>query len=80
MRALIQIPERLFRDLEELAACEQTTVAQLVEEELRTAVSNHKRRGDFRLRDASFGEGGLREELRDADEQVIRRLAYGDEP
>jgi len=79
MKTTIEISDSLLRDARKLAAREGTTLRALVERGLRQIVIGTKRSPAFRLRKASFGGRGLRPELRDAEWERLRDLAYGDQ-
>jgi hypothetical protein len=66
MKTTINISGSLLREARKVAARERTTLRALVEEGLRQVLNNRKKRRQFRLRDASFGSGGLRPELQDS--------------
>jgi hypothetical protein len=76
MKTTIQIPDSLFEEARKLAHRERTTLKTLVEEGLRRIVSEHKRRGHFRLRKASFKGNGLRPHLAGASWDQIREMSY----
>jgi len=76
MKTTLDISDPLLREARRVALQDKTTVRALVEQGLRQVVSDAKRRRKFRLRNASFKGRGLREELRDADWDRLRDLAY----
>jgi hypothetical protein len=76
VKTTVEISDPLLRDTRRVAAREGTTVRALIEEGLRRVLGGRRRRGQFRLRDASYGEGGLRPELRGADWDCIREMIY----
>ncbi len=76
MKTTIQIPDRLFEEARELAHRERTTIKTLVEEGLRRIVSEHKKRGHFKLRKASFKGNGLQPHLSGASWDQIREMSY----
>ncbi len=67
MKALVEISRRLRRE---------TTVLARVEEALRKLVAARRSRGTFRLRDESFGGGGLQPGMREGDWEQVRDLIY----
>jgi hypothetical protein len=76
MKTTIDISDSLLDEARKLAAREGTTVKALVEQGLRTVVAARRRKGAFRLRDASFGGEGLQAELSGATWERVRDLAY----
>ncbi len=77
MKTTIDISDPLLRAARKLADREGTTLRALVEQGLRGVIAEKKSKRDFRLRKASVGGRGLRPELRDADWERLRDLAYG---
>lgn len=77
MKTTIDISDPLLREARKLADRESTTLRALVEQGLRQVVAEKKKkRKKFKLRDASFGGGGLRPELKDAKWEQILDLSY----
>ena len=76
MKTTLDIADPLLREARKLAAREGTTLRALVEQGLRQVVIEKSKRKKFKLRDASFGRGGLRPELKDASWQEILDLSY----
>jgi CRISPR/Cas system-associated protein Csm6 len=76
MKTTIQIPDSLFEEARKLAHRERTTLKALVEEGLRRIISERKRRGEFRLRRATFKGNGLQPQLAGASWDHIRDLSY----
>ena len=76
MKTTVEISRALLAKARRLAACEGTTVRALIEAGLRKEVSDRKARDSFRLRRATFGGQGLREDLARATWEQIRDLAY----
>jgi len=73
----MDIPDSLLARARRLAAARGTTLRQLVIDGLRAVVENSARHPTpFRLRDASFGQGGLAEGLDETHWDRIRDLAY----
>ncbi len=76
MRTTIDLPDALFARAKRLAQTRGTTLRELTIEGLESVLDRHRRRGPFRLRDASFGEGGLVEGLDETEWDRIRDLSY----
>ena len=77
MRTTIDIPDALFARAKRLAQARRTTFRELAIEGLESVLEEGRRRhARFRLRDASFGEGGLAEGLDETDWERIRDLSY----
>lgn len=76
MKTTLDIADPLLREARKLAAREGTTLRALVERGLRQVVAEKMRSKTFRLRKASFKGEGLRPELRDAEWERLRDLAY----
>jgi hypothetical protein len=76
MKTTIDISEPLVREARKIAARDRTTLRELVEQGLRRIIADRKAAPPFRLRKASFKGEGLAPELRDADWQQLRDLAY----
>jgi hypothetical protein len=76
MKTTLEISDPLLREARKIAARERTTLRALVEQGLRTIVADRKSARPFRLRKASFNGQGLVSELRDADWDAMRDLAY----
>ncbi len=77
MKTTLEISDPLLRDARKVAAQEQTTLRDLVEQGLRKVLADKKRRKrPFRLRKASVGGGGLNPELADAGWDRIRDIIY----
>ena len=76
MRTSIDLPDALFAKAKRLAKARGTTLRELTIEGLETVLERHRPRATFRLRDASYGEGGLTEGLDETDWDRIRDLAY----
>ncbi len=76
MKTTIELADALLEEARKVARREGTTVRALVEQGLRQAIAQRKRAASFRLRDASFGSGGLRPELEGAPWDRLRELAY----
>ncbi len=76
MKTTVEISDALLRAARKVAAEEDTTVRALVEEGLRRALEQREAASRFRLRDASFGEGGLNPDIREGSWERIRDLIY----
>jgi len=78
MRTSIDIPDPLFRRAKKLARERGMTLKDLLLEGLRSSVEPENRRGAHRMKDRSFGEGGLVEGLSWSDSERINELVYGE--
>jgi len=76
MKTTLDISDSLLRQARKLAAREGTTLRALIEQGLRRVVAEKQRRPAFRLRKASFKGRGLKPDLREADWERLRDLAY----
>lgn len=77
VRTTIDIPDALFARAKRLAQARRTTFRDLAIQGLEAVLEQGRRQQKpFRLRDASFGEGGLAEGLDETDWERIRDLAY----
>jgi hypothetical protein len=76
MRTTIDLPDALFAKAKRLAQLRGTTLRELTIEGLQTVYERHKRSEQFRLRDASFGSGGLVDGLDETDWARIREISY----
>ena len=76
MKTTIQIPDSLLKEARKLANEEHTTLKSLMEEGLRRIVSERKRRGSFKLRNATFKGKGLQPHLTGATWDQIRDISY----
>jgi hypothetical protein len=75
MKTTVEIADSLLSQARKLAARRGTTVRALIEEGLRRVVGEDRAPRRFKLRDASFGAGGLRPEAQGGWER-IRDLSY----
>jgi hypothetical protein len=84
MKTTLDIPDPILREARKIAVRERTTLRALVEQGLRKIISERKAARPFRLRKVTFKGQGLVPELRGADWDKIRDLAYegrgGDPP
>ena len=76
MKTTIEIPNSLLEEARKLASREGTTVRALVETGLRRVLVERKKRGTFKLRNASFKGNGLQPGVADASWERIREMAY----
>jgi hypothetical protein len=76
MRTSFDLPDPLLAKARKVARARGTTLRVLVTEGLQMVVDRHDARPAFRLRDASFGQGGLVDGLDETDWERIRDLAY----
>jgi predicted transcriptional regulator len=76
MKTTVEVSDALLRAAKKVAAEEDTTVRALIEEGLRKALEQREAAARFRLRDASFGAGGLRPDIREGSWERIRDLIY----
>ena len=75
MKTTVEISDALLNEVRAVAARENTTLRALLDEGLRLA-RRQRRRKRFSLRRVTFTGNGLRKELRDASWDRIRELAY----
>lgn len=76
MKTTLDISDPLLRQARKVASREGTTLRALVEEGLRQVVADKSQPHQFKLRDASYGKGGIRPELKDANWDRILELTY----
>jgi len=76
MKTTIQIPDSLLKEARKLATEEHTTLKALMEEGLRRIISEHRQRGKFKLRKATFRGKGLQPHLEGATWERIRDISY----
>jgi hypothetical protein len=76
MRTSIDLPDALFTKAKRLAQERGTTLRELIMEGLQMVAAKQAYRVRFRLRDESYGEGGLVEGLAESDWDTIRAIAY----
>ncbi len=76
MKTTIEIPKSLMEEARKLASQEGTTVRALVETGLRRVLAERKKRGRFKLRNASFKGDGLQPGVADASWERITEMAY----
>ncbi len=78
MRTSFDIPDPLLNRAKKLARERGTTVRQLVLEALRSVVERASVPQGHRMRDLSFGEGGLVDGLSWSDSDRLDELVYGE--
>jgi hypothetical protein len=76
VKTTLDISDPLLREARKIAARDRTTLRALVEQGLRKVIAERKAARPFRLRKVTFKGQGLVPELRDADWDKIRDLAY----
>jgi len=76
VRTTLDISDPLLREARKIAVRERTALRALVEQGLRKIIAERKAARPFRLRKVTFNGQGLVPELRDADWDKIRDLAY----
>jgi hypothetical protein len=62
MKTTVEITDSLLAEARRLAAVRSTTLRQIIEEGLRKVIET-KPEQPFRLRDGSFGSGGMRRKM-----------------
>jgi predicted transcriptional regulator len=78
MKTTIDLPDDLAKKAKAYAAGKHTTLRAVIEQGIRQVLRNERAATEFKLRDASVGGSGLRDEYRDADWARIREAAYGE--
>jgi len=76
MKTTVEISDPLLAEAKRAARLEGTTVRALIEQGLRMALEGRRKKGRFRLRDASVPGNGLQPPVRGASWDRIRELAY----
>ena len=76
VKTTLDISDPLLREARKIAVRERTTLRALVEQGLRKIIAERKTARPFRLRKVTFKGRGLVPELRNADWDKIRDLAY----
>ena len=76
MKTTVHIPDTLLEAARKIASHERTTVKALIEEGLRQAIDNRKRKRPFRLRKATFKGNGLQPDAAGASWEKIREMSY----
>jgi hypothetical protein len=78
MKTTIELPKSLLAEAKACATREGITLRELIETGLRTVLKERKEKKPFKLRDARYGSGGLREGFDMRDFQKILEVSYGD--
>ena len=78
MKTTIDLPDDLARKAKAHAARKHTTLREVMEQRIRQILRDDRSVAKFKLRDASVGGNGLRDEYHDADWAKIREAAYGE--
>jgi hypothetical protein len=78
MRTSVDIPDPLLRQAKRVARERGTTLRQLLVDGLRSVVAGGERGRRHRMKDLSFGEGGLVDGLSWSDAERIDTLVYGE--
>jgi len=76
MKTTVDIADPLLDEAKKLAAAEQTTLRNLVEDGLRRVIADRKRTRKFRLRRATFKGKGLQPDVAAAGWDSVRELVY----
>ena len=76
MKTTIEITDALLIEAKRLAAREGITVRTLVEQGLRQAIRERRKRAEFRLRKATFRGEGLQPGVAERGWERVRELAY----
>ncbi len=76
MKTTIDLSDELAKKAKAYAARKHTTLRAVIEQGIRQVLSNDRSASRFKLRDASVGGNGLREEYKDADWAKIRESSY----
>lgn len=76
MKTTVEISDALLDQAKLVAAKEQTTLRELIEDGLRRVLAERKRAKPFRLKDGSYRGKGLVAELRGASWEAIRDRIY----
>ena len=78
MKTTIHIPNALLTKAQAVAAREKTTLKALVSEGLQKVLAERQTQRPFKLKDGSFGKGGLTPEFEGASWDKFREAAYED--
>jgi hypothetical protein len=76
MRTSIDLPDALLAKAKRLAHARGTTLRELTIQGLEAVLERAQQPVRFRLRDASYGKGGLVEGVDETDWDRLRDLAY----
>jgi hypothetical protein len=78
MRTSVDIPDSLLQRARKLARERGTTLRQILIEGLTTTLERDPAVHKYRLKDCSFGKGGLVSGLSWSDTERLAELTYGD--
>ena len=78
MRTSVDIPDPLLRRAKKVARDRGTTLKQLLIDGLRSILDSQGRAAPYRMKDCSFGSGGLAKGLAWSDAERLSELVYGD--
>jgi hypothetical protein len=78
MRTSVEIPDPLLRRAKKLARERGVSLKQLVIDGLRTVVEREAAPAAHRMKDHSFGQGGLVDGLSWSDTESMNEQVYGD--
>ena len=76
MKTTVEIADSLLSRAREICEREGTTLKALIDEGLRAALERRRGKKAFRLRDESYGSGGMHPNVRDGGWEKIRDAAY----
>lgn len=76
MKTTVEISDALLARVKQVARRDKTTVRQLIEQGLRQVLADRQRRGEFRLRQASFRGDGLQPDAAAAGWDRVRDHIY----
>jgi hypothetical protein len=76
MKTTLEISDPLLREARKIAARENTTLRELVEQGLRRVVAERGKKAPFKLRRATFKGRGLHPDFQNADWANIRDAIY----
>jgi hypothetical protein len=76
MKTTVEIADDLLRQAKTVAVTERTTLRALLEEGLRWALAKRRRRGRFKLRDASVPGKGVQPGVIEGDWAALRDTIY----
>ena len=76
MKTTVELPDHLIREAKTLASRRGVPLKSVLEAALREHLANQQRANGFRLKDVSFGSGGLQEGLSWDKLHAIRSLSY----
>ena len=76
MKTTVEIADALLQEAKRVAAAEETTLRELLEDGLRRSLDARKQKSSFRLRDASFKGKGLQPGVTPGTWERIRELIY----